>query len=100
MAALPLELHARKIGKLLGAAAAALLALPTLMLAQAQRMTGSWLQLTPSDPRTGIPSDGRTSVTTDDGGTTVSIERRAHARDDRAGMDAYEASKHDSHLHI
>src|SRR2546423_2836706 len=99
MAVLP-EVDAKKIAKLLGAAAAALLALPTLMLAQAHRMSASWLQLTPADPRTGIPSDGRTSVTSDDGGTTVSIERRAHSRDDRAGMDAYEASKHDSHLHI
>src|SRR3982751_5463029 len=100
MAALPLELHARKIGKLLGAATAALLALPTLMLAQAHRMTASWLQLTPSDPRTGIPSDARTSITNDGDSTTISIERRSRSRDDDAGMDALEASRRDPHLHL
>src|SRR5881628_1492167 len=100
MAALPVEVDARKIGKLLSAATAALLAIPTLMLAQAQRITAGWLQLTPSDPRAGIPSDSRTSITNDGWSTTVSIERRSRARDDIAGMDAYEASKRDPHLHL
>ena len=100
MAALPIAVDTKKIRKLLGAASAALLAFPTLLLAQAQRMSASWLQLTPSDPRAGIPSDSRTSITNEDGGTTVSIERRARSRDDVAGMDAYEASKRDPHLHI
>jgi hypothetical protein len=100
MAALPIAVDTKKIRKLLGAASAALLAFPTLILAQAQRMTASWLQLTPSDPRAGIPSDSRTSITNEDGGTTVSIERRSRSRDNIAGMDAYEASKRDPHLHI
>src|SRR5919201_479747 len=100
MAVLPVAVDTKKIRKLLGAASAALLAFPTLLLAQAQRMSASWLQLTPSDPRAGIPSDSRTSITNEDGGTTVAIERRSRSRDNIAGMDAYEAAKRDPHLHI
>src|SRR5437762_14170162 len=103
MAVLAVEVAGKKIVKLLSAAAAALLALPGLMLAQAQRMSGEWLQLTPSDPKAGIPgSDPRVGVTTTtEIGTTVSIERRIRARsrdDSVAAMTAYERSKRDQNL--
>lgn len=98
-----------KIVKFLSAVVAALLALPGLMLAQAQRISGDWLQLTPSDPRTGIPTnDPRMGVgggvaTTTESGTTISIERRARFRskqDSVAGLTALEASKRDPNLHV
>jgi hypothetical protein len=91
--------------KFLGAVAAALLALPGLIRAQAQRISGDWLQLTPSDPRAGIPNaDPRIGVaTTSENGTTVSIERRGVYRsrkDSLAGTTAYDASKRDQNLHV
>src|SRR3954466_10048363 len=103
MAVLDVMVGARKMWKLFSAAVAAVLALPGLMFAQAQRMTGDWLLLTPSDPKAGIPSDPRTTITagTDGAATTVSIERRIHARsrrDSLAAATAYEASKRDEHL--
>lgn len=87
-----------------GAAYAALLAMPGVLLAQAQRMSGDWLQLTPADPRTPISNDGRTGVVTAGAeSTTVSVERRAPYRsrsDSVAGTTAYEASKRDPNLRI
>jgi hypothetical protein len=104
MAVRALEVSGR-ILKFLSAAVAALLALPGMMLAQAQRIGGEWLQLTPSDPRAGIPNtDPRVGVTTtSEYGTTVSIERRNPYRskkDSLAGASAYEASKRDQSLHV
>lgn len=91
-----------RVVKFFGAVAAAILAAPGLMLAQAQRMTGEWLQLTPADPRAPIP---RAGVVTEgeDGTTTVSIERRATYRnraDSVAGTNAYIASKRDQSLRL
>jgi len=87
-----------------GAAYAALMALPGALLAQAQRMSNDWLQLTPADPRAPISPDARTGVVTADAeSTTVSIERRAPYRsrsDSVAGTTAYEASKRDRNLRI
>ena len=80
------------------------MALPGVMLAQAQRMSADWLQLTPADPRTPIGPDGRTGVVTAGAdSTTVSIDRRTKFRsrsDSVAGTTAYEASKRDRNLHI
>src|SRR6185503_3143175 len=94
----------KKVLKYLSAAAAALLALPGALLAQAQR-AGDWLQLTPTDPRAGIPNtDPRVGVaTTSENGTTVSIERRGvyrSRRDSLAATTAFEASKRDQNLHV
>src|SRR5207237_6296747 len=102
MAVLAVEVHWKKIGKFLSAAVAAVLALPNLVLAQAQRISADWLQLTPSDPRAGIPAmDARTNITTTESATTISIERRTHSRRDSvAGATAYEASKRDQNLHV
>jgi hypothetical protein len=88
--------------KIAGAVVAALMALPQLMLAQAQRLGNDWLQLRPSDPRDGIPHDARMSVAqAGDGSTTVAIERRTQPRiDDVAGQAAYAAAQHDPHLHV
>ena len=101
-----LEVEGKKLLKLLSAAIAAVLALPGLMLAQAQKISGEWLQLSPSDPKAGIPNpDPKVGITTtsDDGATTVSIDRRARARSRRdsvAGATAFEASKRDQNLHV
>jgi hypothetical protein len=105
MAVFAVAVGARRIAKFLSAAFAALLALPSLMLAQAQRMTGDWLQLSPSNPRAGIPSpDPRTGIVTQSGeATTVAIDRRNRARarrDSVASATAYEASKRDHHLRV
>jgi hypothetical protein len=103
MAVFALGIRGTRVVKFLSGALAALMALPGLMLAQAQRMANDWLQLSPTDPRAGIPSDPRTSITTssEDGATTVSIERRTRSRRDSvAGATALEASKRDQHLHV
>ena len=105
MAVHALEVSSRRIVKFLSATVAALLALPGLLLAQAQRISGDWLQLTPADPRAGIPNtDGKVGITTSsEYGTTVSIERRSPYRsktDSLAGTTAYEASKRDQNLHV
>jgi len=104
MAVLPVEIRESKVAKFLIAAFAAIIAFPGMMLAQAQRLSGDWLQLTPSDPKAGIPSDPRVGITTvSDSGTTVSIERRARFRsrsDSVAATTAYEASKRDKNLHV
>jgi lipoprotein-anchoring transpeptidase ErfK/SrfK len=103
MAVLDVEVGSRKLFRLVNAALAALMALPGLMFAQAQR-GAEWLQLTPSDPKAPIPGgESRTSITTSGEGTTVSIERRSRFRsrsDSIAGMGAYELSKRDQSLHV
>src|SRR5437016_1790571 len=83
--------------KFVSAAIAALLAVPHMMLAQAQRLSADWLQLTPSDPKAGIPAtDARAAITTSESATTISIERRTRSRRDSvAGVNAYEASRRD-----
>jgi len=102
MAVLAVEIESRRFFAFLSTALAALMALPGFVLAQAQRMGSDWLQLTPSDPRSGIP-DSRASVSSDSGATTVSIERRSRYRsraDSVAGVSALEASKRDRSLRI
>lgn len=104
MAVLAVEVESRKFFAFASAALAGLIALPGLVLAQAQRMGGEWLQLTPADPKAPIPrSDSSAAVTTSGEGTTVSIERRARYRsraDSIAGTTAYEASRRDQRLHV
>ena len=103
MAVLAVDVEWKKVVRFTSAAVAALMALPSSMWAQAQKMAaGDWLMLTPADPRTPI-RDNKTAVTTDSGSTTVSIERRStfRSRDDSvAGMRALEASKRDERLKI
>jgi hypothetical protein len=101
MAGLAVELNWKNALKFLSALFAALVALPSLVRAQAVRMSGDWLQVTPSDGKAPL----RASVTTvDSGATTVAIERRAplyRSRvDSLAGVKAYEASKRDTHLRL
>jgi lipoprotein-anchoring transpeptidase ErfK/SrfK len=108
MAGLAVEVGGKKLQKVLSAVTLALLAVPRLVLAQAQRIGSDWLQLTPSDPRAGIPAaasaDPRVGVTTvTPEGATVSIERRIMARtqhDSIASVNALAASKRDPNLHI
>ena len=104
MAATMVQVGWKKALALGGAVYAALMALPGVMLAQAQRMSGDWLQLTPADPKTPIGPNGRTEVVTPGSdSTTVSIDRRTKYRsraDSVAGTTAYEASKRDRNLHI
>jgi lipoprotein-anchoring transpeptidase ErfK/SrfK len=104
MAATTFEIGWRKTVAMVGAAFAALMALPGALLAQAQRMSGDWLQLTPADPKAPIGPDARTGVVTaGSDSTTVSIDRRSPYRsrsDSVAGTTAYEASKRDRNLHI
>jgi len=94
----------KRVLQFLSAIVAALVALPGIMRAQAQRISGDWLQLSPSDPRTPLTSDAaRAAVTAaDDGSTTVSIERRRYRSkaDSVAGTMAYEASKRDQGLRL
>lgn len=90
----------RKVMKFLSAVFAALLAFPGFLRAQAVKLSGDWLTLTPADPKAPI---NNAIVTNDDAGTTVSIERRTKYRtraDSLAGTRAYEASKRDRNLHI
>src|SRR6266516_5092610 len=101
MAVNALQLGGARLLKFLSAAVAALLALPGLVFAQAQRISNEWLQLTPTDPRAGIPADPRTSVTLAGSAPTVSIERRWRGRgDSAASVTTFEASKRDPHLHV
>jgi hypothetical protein len=104
MAVTTVELGWKKFLAILGAINAALIALPGVMLAQAQRMSGDWLQLTPADPKAPIAPDARTGIVTPGAdSTTVSIERRTKYRsrnDSIAGTTAYEASRRDRNLHI
>ena len=104
MAVAMVDIGWRKALALASAAAAGLLALPGALLAQAQKMSGDWLQLTPSDPKAPIGGETRNAfVTASEDSTTVSIERRSKFRsrkDSIAGMSAYEASKRDKNLHV
>lgn len=104
MAVLAVEVHWKRVLHFLSAVLAAVLAVPSLVKAQAQKMSGDWLQLSPSDPKAGIP-ESRTSVTTssETGETTVSIDRRTRYRgrtDSLAAANALEASRRDQSLHI
>src|SRR5688572_8112298 len=102
MAVLAHEVDWKRVLKFLSAAFAALLALPALMRAQAQRMNADWLILTPIDPKASLP-ESKANVTSDEAGTTVSIDRRTRYRsrqDSVAGTLAYEASKRDENLRI
>ena len=84
--------------KFLSASVAALAALPGSMWAQAQRMSGEWLQLSPSDPRAGITTSGENSSSTP---MPIAPERRYRSRSDSvAGMNAYEASRKDQNLRV
>jgi lipoprotein-anchoring transpeptidase ErfK/SrfK len=104
MAVTTFEIGWKKALTMIGAAFTALMSLPGALLAQAQRMSNDWLQLTPSDPKTAIGPDGRSGVVTaGPEATTVSIDRRTRYRsrsDSVAGTTAYEASKKDRNLHI
>lgn len=104
-----MAVHAVEVGwkrflAVLGAAIAGLMALPGIMLAQAQKLSGEWLQLSPSDPRAGIPTDGPSAVVTPGADeTTVSIERRSRYRshsDSIAGATALNASKKSRALRV
>ena len=103
MAVFAVDFGGKKLLKFLSALIATIVALPGTMLAQAKQLGNDWLQLTPADPRTGIP-ETRTAVTTatDGSSTTVSIERRAYRsrKDSVSGATAYEASKRDQNLHV
>ena len=105
MAVLTVESSGKSILRFLSAVMAAILALPGLVLAQAQKLSGEWLQLSPSDPKAGIPSpDPKVGIATtaEDGATTVSIERRRvrSRRDSIAGTSAYEAAQRDQNLRV
>ena len=104
MAVAMVDMGWKKALALASAAVAGLLSLPGVLLAQAQKMSGDWLQLTPADPKAPIGGETRNAfVTASEDSTTVSIERRSKFRsrkDSIAGMNAYEASKRDRNLHV
>jgi L,D-transpeptidase-like protein len=105
MAANEVEVGSGGFRKFVSATIAALVALPGVMLAQAQKLSNDWLQMKPADPRAGIPSDNRDNRMSveqaGDGSTTVAIERRTRLRaDDIDGQRAYDASLRDEHLHV
>lgn len=103
MAASKLDIDWKKFLKFLSAGFAALLALPGLVRAQASKISGDWLQLTPSDSKAPIPTSSSVTTSEDTGSTTVSINRRSRYRsraDSVAGAMAYERSKRDQNLHI
>jgi lipoprotein-anchoring transpeptidase ErfK/SrfK len=102
MAGLAVEVGGKRLQKFLSAVLA-LLAVPRLVLAQAQRISSDWLQLTPADPKAGIPAqDPRVGVTTiTPAGATVSIERRYATRHDSiTSVNALAASRRDPNLHL
>ena len=103
MAAPEIAVDLKSITKLLSAVVAAIVALPAIMRAQAQRMANEWLMLTPADPRA-LATESKASVTANaDGGTTVSIERRNRFRsrvDSVASARTLEASKKDRNLRV
>ena len=103
MAAFAAEMDWKKVLKFLSAAFAALLALPSLVRAQASKISGDWLQLTPSDGKAPLASAASVTTAEDTGATTVSINRRSRYRsraDSVAGAMAYERSKRDQNLHV
>lgn len=84
--------------KFLGASIAALVAFPGLAWAQAQRMSGEWLQLSPSDAKAGISVPGENSSSA---AMPVARERRFRSRaDSLAAMTAYNASRRDQNLRL
>ncbi|HEU4994823.1 MAG TPA: L,D-transpeptidase [Gemmatimonadaceae bacterium] len=96
MDAVPLEVGARKIGKLLSTMTAAL-ALSQSALAQ-DKMSSDWLQMTPSNPKAGIASrETRNGNVRQASAPAWSFANR---RDSLASTSAYEASKRDRNLHI
>jgi len=96
MNAAPLEVGARKIGRILGTMTAAL-AISQSALAQ-DKMGLDWLQMTPSDPRAGIAArEARDGNVRQASAPTWSFSNR---RDSLATTSAYEASKRDRNLHI
>lgn len=102
MAVFAVEVSWKKALQFLSAMLAALMGLPSLVMAQAQKISGEWLQQSLFDPKSTTP-DASSSVTTSDEGTTVSIDRRNryHTKSDSvAGTMAYEASKRDQNLRI
>ena len=103
MAAPAIAVDLKWLYKLISAAIAAIVALPSVMFAQAQRMANDWLMLTPADPRTGLNESKSAITSTADGGTTVSIERRNPYRsraDSVAATRALEASRKDRSLRV
>jgi hypothetical protein len=104
MAVRVVEVGSKKAMKFLSATIATLLALPSTMYAQAQRLGSDWLQLSPSDPRAGITTTGENSSAT---AMPVAPERRSRSRsafrsraDSLAAATAYEASKRDQNLRV
>ncbi len=95
----------KKVLQFLSAVVTALVALPGMVRAQAQKLSGDWLQLSPADPKAAIPTEPRTAITAaEDGSTTISIDRRVSKfrsrADSVAGTSAYEASKRDQGLRL
>lgn len=101
MAVFSVALDWKGFMKFLSAVIAALVAFPAMMRAQAQKMSSDWLQITPTDPRDAI-RELRSGVRTDEnGGTTVSVDRRALSRPDSiASARALAASKRDDRLRL
>ena len=103
MAVIEVDVEVKRVLKFLSALVAALMALPSSVWAQAQKMAaGDWLMLSPTEPRSPF-SNNKTAVTSDSTSTTVSIDRRERyrSRDDSiAAMRALEASKRDERLKI
>jgi hypothetical protein len=100
MAVSGFEVGGKKVLKLASATVATLVALPGTLLAQAQRMSSDWLQLSPSDAKAGITVGGENSTSAP---IPTAPERRKGFRsraDSVAGTAAYEASKRDQNLHI
>lgn len=102
MAVLAVEVQRRGALKFLSAALAAVTAFPGPMESQS-RVNGDWLQLSPTDPKTGIAA-ARASVTSagEVAENLVSFDRRAYSgrRDSIAALNAFEASRKDPSLHI
>jgi hypothetical protein len=88
-----------RMKKLLGTTIAAFAALPGTMWAQAQRMSGEWLQISPSDPKAGISTAGENSSSV---AMPVAPERRRYPtrRDSVAGANAYTAARRDRNLRL
>jgi lipoprotein-anchoring transpeptidase ErfK/SrfK len=101
MAVHAVEVNWKRALQFLSAVLAALVALPGLVRAQASKLSGEWLQLTPNDPKVPLTAP-RAAVVATDSATTVSIERRRYRSrsDSAAGAMAYEASKRDPNLKI
>lgn len=89
-----------KVTKFISATIAAIMTVPSTMYAQAQRMSGEWLQLSPVDPKAGITTAGENSTTAP---MPVAPERRKRYRsrsDSVAGTTAFEAARKDQSLRV